>query len=584
MYILGISAYYHDSAAALLQDGVLKAAIQEERLSRIKHDKSFPLLAINECLLMSGIEADQLDCVIYYEKPFLKLERIIDTITAGIPKSFSHFLTAIPLWVKNRLWISSEIREKLNFKGEILFANHHESHAAAAYYSSPFTDATIITLDGVGEYATTTIGFGTGTEIGIKLEQHFPHSLGLLYSAFTQYCGFKVNSGEYKLMGLAPYGKPLYKQIIYDHLIKVYPDGSYQLNMKYFDYTEGQRMINSRFIKLFGRPMRSHESSMDSFYMDVAASIQEVIEEIVLKLVIAARSISDRSNVVFAGGVMLNCKLNQKIVEAQIFKNHYFYPCPGDAGSAVGAAYLAWHNYYKKERINFSLQEVYLGTDTSNLKSESVEECLIRLQCPFDQPQNNFDYIADQISQGKIVGWFNGRMEFGPRALGNRSILADPRRAEMKSILNDKIKLREKFRPFAPAVLAEQASDFFNLHQTNYNTMMVTAVAKAGTDKIMPAVIHEDGTARIQTVSSIDNSDFYKLLESFFLKTGCPALINTSFNVRGEPIVSSIEDALRTFLYTEIDLLVIDTCYIINKEMNLEIIKNKILPKVYEDD
>lgn len=584
MNILGISAYYHDSAAALLQDGVLKAAIQEERLSRIKHDKSFPILAINKCLSMNGIETDQLDCVVYYEKPFLKLERIIDTITAGIPKSFSHFFTAIPLWVKNRLWITNEIREKLNFKGEILFASHHESHAAAAFYSSSFTDATIITLDGVGEYATTTIGYGSGTEVGITLEQHFPHSLGLLYSAFTQYCGFKVNSGEYKLMGLAPYGKPVHKQLIYDHLIKVYSDGSYLLNMKYFDYTEGLRMINKRFIELFGKPMRSPESEVDSFYMDVAASIQEVVEEVVLNLVKAARNVTKKSNVVFAGGVMLNCKLNQKIVESNIFENHYFYPCPGDAGSAVGAAFLAWHNYYKKERINFSSQEVYLGPDTFDNTVETTEDCLKRMQVPYRQSINIFESIAEEISQGKIIGWFNGRMEFGPRALGNRSILADPRRAEMKNVLNEKIKLRENFRPFAPAILEDKAADLFHLHHTKYNTMMVTALAKQGTDKIMPAVIHEDGTARIQTVSSIDNPDLYKLLESFFLKTGCPALINTSFNVRGEPIVSSIEDALRTFLYTEIDLLVIDSRYVISKEMNLENIKNQILPKVYEDD
>jgi carbamoyltransferase len=480
---------------------------------------------------------------------------------------------------KHRLWISSEIKKKLKYKGEILYASHHDSHAAAAYFSSPFADAAILTLDGVGEFATTTISTGLGNKIDLIAAQNFPHSLGLLYSAFTQYCGFKVNSGEYKLMGLAPYGKPLYKQNIYDHLITQFDDGSYILNMKYFSYSEGNRMINKKFEKLFGMPRRKEESGLSEFYKDIAASIQEVIEEIVLNLVKQARLLTNKTSIVFSGGVVLNCKLNQKIVEANIFDDHYFYPNPGDAGSAVGAAYLAWFGYLENtyDAQNNS-SSIYLG----NIMD--AKECLSQLQVPFQILDNASGEVAKLLSEGKIIGWYNGKIEFGPRALGNRSILADPRNPNMKNVLNEKIKLRENFRPFAPAILEEEASGYFEMHHANYDTMMVTAKVKPGTKELMPAVVHEDGTARIQVVTKGSNKEFHDLLKSFHQLTGCPALINTSFNIRGEPIVESVEDALRTFIYTDMDLLIFNNSYLVSKEFDLEFLKKKLPQIKYAND
>src|SRR5688572_2598488 len=418
MYVLGISAYYHDSAAALLKDGVVIAACQEERFSRIKHDTSFPVHSVNACLTIAGIRMKDIDHVVYYEKPFWKFERILDTITHAVPNSFLHFAKAIPLWVKNRIWISSEIKRKTKFKGNILFAAHHASHAAAAFYTSPFEDAAILTIDGVGVYATTTIGTGKQGTINILKEQHFPHSLGLLYSAFTQYCGFKVNSGEYKLMGLAPYGKPVYKQLIYDYLVQTFEDGSYELNMKYFNYTEGFRMINRHFIALMGKPVRKPESPMETHYMDVAASIQEVLEEVVIKLCRYASNLTRNSSLVFSGGVALNCKLNQKIVESGIFANHYFYPCPGDAGSAVGAAYLGWYDHLGNQRNLIPVQGTYLGTEHHLLACKNV---LDKYNIPYSSLSGNTTPIAEALFASRIVGWYSGRMEFGPRALGNRS-------------------------------------------------------------------------------------------------------------------------------------------------------------------
>ncbi len=510
----------------------------------------------------------------------MKFERILDTITDHVPFSFLHFAKAIPLWVKNRLWIGLEVKKKLKFKGKVLYASHHQSHAASAFYSSPFKDAAIITIDGVGEYATTTIAIGGTKGIETLKEQHFPHSLGLIYSAFTQYCGFKVNSGEYKLMGLAPYGKPIYKQQIYDHLIKLFPDGSYELNMKYFSYTEGLKMINHHFENVFGKPARKRESTMDPFYQDIAASIQEVLEEVVLKLVAYTKELTQKEHVVFAGGVILNCKLNQKIVEADIFKAHYFYPSAGDAGTAVGAAYLGWYGHLNKEHTsNTNTSEVYLGN-----WYDDVEKVLNENAISYTIISDNYSIVAQEIANGKIVGWYNSKMEFGPRALGNRSILADPRKAEMKDILNEKIKLRESFRPFAPAILEENAHQFFELYPCNYNTMMVTAKARPGTKDLMPAVVHHDDTARIQTVSVNDNEKFYQLIQAFYTLTGCPALINTSFNVRGEPIVESLEDALRAFLYTDIDILVFNGKYMVTKEDHLANAKTFIQPKTYAAD
>lgn len=581
MYILGISAYYHDSAAALLKDGCVVVAIQEERLTRIKHDKSFPVNAIHKCMEITGINISDIDSVVYYEKPFWKFERILDTITNYVPFSFSQFSSAIPLWVKNRLWISTEIRKKLNFKGKVLYASHHESHAASAYYSSGFEHSAIITIDGVGEYATTTIGIGQHQKLEIIKEQHFPHSLGLLYSAFTQYCGFKVNSGEYKLMGLAPYGKPLYKQKIYDHFLELFEDGSYSLNMKYFSYAEGRRMINKHFEAIWGKPTRKEEAPVDQFYMDVAASIQEVLEEVVLKLCQSVKQLTQATHVVLAGGVALNCKLNQKIVESKIFNNHYFYPSPGDAGSAVGAAYLGWYHYHGKDKPKENESAVYLGNQYIN---DEIKAVLDSYGIPYQVIANSSERIADRLSEGKIIGWFNGRMEFGPRALGSRSILADPRHASMKDILNEKIKLREGFRPFAPMVLDSEAPNYFELFPANYDTMMVTAKSKNGAELIMPAVIHQDGTARIQLVNELTNPEIFEVLNTFFIKTNCPAMINTSFNVRGEPIVESPIDALRVLLYTDIDLLVFNNSIWVDKNFDLEKVRKQIKMITYAAD
>lgn len=528
---------------------------------------------------MENISISEVEKLVYYEKPFWKFERILETITDHVPFGFGRFVQSIPVWVKHRLWISSEIKKKLKFKGEILYASHHDSHAAAAYFSSPFNDAAILTLDGVGEFATSTITVAEGNQTILILSQNFPHSLGLLYSAFTQYCGFKVNSGEYKLMGLAPYGKPVHKQKIYDHLITQFNDGSYQLNMKYFSYSEGSRMINPKFEKLMGAPSREEESPMTDFYKDIAASVQEVLEEVVLNLVKEAKRITGKKSIVFSGGVALNCKLNQKIVEAGIFDQHYFYPCPGDAGSAVGAGYLGWYDYLKNEFNRGQIHSsMYLGN------SSDAKKILDQLKVPYEILQNGINEIANSLANGKIVGWYTGKMEFGPRALGNRSILADPRNVEMKDVLNEKIKLRETFRPFAPAILQEEAMKHFELYNANYDTMMVTVKAKPGTREIMPAVIHEDGTARIQMVSEESNLIFYQLLKQFHQLTGCPALINTSFNVRGEPIVESIEDALRAFLYTDMDILVFNSQYLVSKQSDLTQIKKLIQPVKYAAD
>ncbi len=577
MYILGISAYYHDSAAALLKDGLIIAAIQEERLTRIKHDSSFPINSIEAILKMENISINEVEKVIYYEKPFWKFERILDTITDHVPKGFIRFIKTIPVWIKHRLWISSEIKKKLKYKGEVLYASHHDSHMAAAHFSSPFNEAAIVSLDGVGEFATTIIGFGTNNKIESLAVQNFPHSLGLLYSAFTQYCGFKVNSGEYKLMGLAPYGKPLYKQKIYENILTQFEDGSYVLNMKYFDYQEGNRMINKKFEELFGMVRRNDESHISQFYMDMAASIQEVLEEVVLNLMKYAKVITQKNNIVFSGGVALNCKLNQKIVESGLFDQYYFYPSPGDAGSAVGAAYLAWYDHLNRDFVPNG-SNIYLGTE------HDTGHELSQMQVEFSVLNDDLGEVADQLAIGKIIGWYSGRMEFGPRALGNRSILADPRKNEMKDILNERIKLRESFRPFAPIILEEEADKYFELFNANYDTMMITAKAKQGCKEIMPAVIHQDGTARIQIVSQKSNTHLHTLLTAFYQLTGCPALINTSFNVRGEPIVESVEEALRGFLYTDMDLVVLGSKYLVSKKSDHTLLKQRIKKMEYAAD
>ena len=584
MYILGISAYYHDSAAALLKDGIIIAAVQEERLSRIKNDRSFPNLAIDACINIAGIKLDEIDSIIFYEKPFWKFERIFESITQNVPFSFLQFLKAIPLWVKKRLWIGPEIKDKLHFKGRVLYASHHQSHAAAAFYASGFTSSAILILDGVGEYATSSIATGEGCLIKMLKEQHFPHSLGLLYSAFTQYCGFKVNSGEYKLMGLAAYGQPRFKQLIYNHLIQQFPDGSYSLDMTYFHYNEGLKLINKKFTRLFGRDQRGEQDGLDVFYFDVAASIQAVLEEIVLKLLEQVKSVTNASKLVFSGGVALNCKLNQRIVESGLFEQYYFHSNPGDAGCAAGAAYLGYYDFLQKSIVT-SKSTVFLGnTPYTSDGFGWMQSELNMLGVPYKIISDHHDDIPIALASGKIIASLNGRMEFGPRALGHRSILADPRDPEMKGMLNRKIKLREGFRPFAPSILEEHVEALFDLGPANYDTMMITATAKAGTAELMPSAIHVDGSARLHIVSRHVDKAFHDIIHRFYLMTGCPALINTSFNIRGEPIVATVQDALHTFLYTDIDILLLENKFLISKSMELNAVKAKIKPKVIPND
>ena len=585
MYILGISAYFHDSAAALLKDGVIIAAMQEERFSRVKHDKSFPLLSIHNCLETSGISIEQVNYIVFFEKPFWKFERIVSSIIDSIPNSFNLFTTALPLWLTRRLNIKFEIQQKLGIKKEILFADHHMAHAASAYYNSRFDQAAVLILDGVGEFATTSIGIASGIEIKITKQIQFPHSLGLLYSAFTQYCGFKVNSGEYKLMGLAPLGSPKYTSIIYDNLIHVNADGSFQLNMVYFDFSEGKTMINKRFCELFNQHARIPESEITPFYCDIAASIQSVIESIAITLLQITKEMTGLNNIVFAGGVFQNCRMNQILAEQELFENHFFYPIPGDAGAAVGAAFLGYHVFLKNYKRVHQGSTIYLGNNlNTGKKYSSVKDTLEKLAVPYTLIEDNFIKTAQLLSEGKIVAWADGAMEFGARALGHRSILADPRSPDMKNKLNEKIKLRENFRPFAPVILDIYASSFFTMHNANYDSMMVTATALPGTGLIMPSVVHADGSSRIQVLSDQNNPTLYRLLSEFYTITRCPALINTSFNIRGEPIVSSLINCLHTFIYSEIDVLVLDSKYMIIKTFDLEFLKNQISPYAYPLD
>lgn len=585
MYLLGISAYYHDSAAALLKDGTLISAMQEERLSRVKHDNSFPIRAIQSCLDQASISMDQISYIVFYEKPFWKFERILDSIVHSVPFSFIQFHLAMPLWFGKRLWIKSEIQRKLDFNKTILFADHHSSHAASAFYTSNFEEAAVLIMDGVGEECTTSIGHGRKNKITLLKHLKFPHSLGLLYSAFTQYCGFKVNSGEYKLMGIAALGNPKFKTMIYDRLITVFEDGSYYLNMHYFDFTEGLQMINKRFIKLFGMDARKPESPLIPFYIDMAASIQEVLEEITLKLTLQTKKITKLDKIVFAGGNFLNCKMNQRIVEAKIFEEHYFYYNPGDAGTAVGAAYLAHFDFLKNDNLLNQNQSPFLGSPLySNQTTPSLEEKLNQYKLHFIAIDDQLSLVANLLQEGHIVAIAQGAMEYGPRALGNRSILADPRSDKMKPILNERVKLRENFRPFAPILLDHQASRYFDLKKANYDSMMVTATAFPEAYHVMPAVIHADGTARIQLISAKKNRFLHSLLSEFFVLTGCPALINTSFNVRGEPIAANLEDTLHTFLYTDIDALIIENKYLVLKSSNLDTARSLIPQKTFQND
>ncbi|MDA9063678.1 carbamoyltransferase [Candidatus Pelagibacter ubique] len=590
-YILGIAAFYHDSAAALIKDGRIISAAQEERFTRKKHDSSYPFHAVEFVLKYSNINLSNVDHIIFYEKPFLKFERLLETYVAFAPKGFQSFSKAMPLWLKEKLFQKKLIFDYLkkhdkNFMDEkkILFSEHHLSHAASAFYPSPFKEAIVLTADGVGEWATTTVAICKNNKIEIKKELHFPHSLGLLYSAFTYYTGFKVNSGEYKLMGLAPYGKPKYTDIILDKLIDLKEDGTFMLDQKYFNYSTGLTMTNNKFDKLFGSKARKPESEkINQFHMDIAASIQFVTEKIMLMLARSLREEYKIKNLCLAGGVALNCVANGKILEEKIFDNIWVQPAAGDAGGSLGAALAYWYMDLDNKRKDIekdTMQGSYLGNEYSEIEIKSK----------FDEIGANYlslsdkeliDKTAENLSNGKAVGWFQGRMEFGPRALGNRSIIGDPRSETMQKNLNLKVKFRESFRPFAPSVLIEDVSNWFEMESESPYMLFVAKIKKEKTIEMnnkqkklfgidllninrseIPAVTHVDYTARIQTVSKENNKRYHDLLSKFKEKTNCPVLVNTSFNIRGEPIVNSPEDAFRCFMGTDLDILVVGNFYL----------------------
>src|SRR3989339_1273671 len=587
MYILGISAFYHDSAAAIIKDGYILAAAQEERFTRIKHDQNFPINAIKYCLKEAGITAQQLDYIAFYDKPFIKFERILETYLAYAPHGIKSFMKAIPLWIKKKIWIKELIKKELCYEGEILFPEHHESHAASAFYPSPFNHAAYLTMDGVGEWATTSYGSCDKNEIKILGELHFPHSLGLLYSAFTYFIGFKVNSGEYKVMGLAPYGKPTYVQKIYDHLIDLKEDGSFKMNMEYFDYCAGLTMTNKKFNDLFEGAPRVPETNLTQKEMDLARSVQEVTEEIMLRMARHVKKITGEKYLCLAGGVALNCVGNGKLLRENIFDDLWIQPAAGDAGGAIGAAYIAYHQHANQPLQKKSGRDLqkgsYYGTEYSD---EEVKEFLSIYKIPAHKVTSEelVTQISNLIDDGKIIGWFEGRMEFGPRALGARSIIGDARNSEMQKKMNLKIKYRESFRPFAPTVLAEKVSEWFELDSESPYMLIVADVKKEkqremtdeekqlwGIEKLnivrseIPAVTHVDYSARVQTVHKDDNPLYHRLIEKFYEKTGCPVIVNTSFNVRGEPIVESPLDAYKSFMRTEIDVLTLGN-YILYKE------------------
>ena len=592
--ILGISAFYHDSAAALVVDGNIVAAAQEERFTRIKHDSSYPFHAVNFVLKYSNLNLRDIDHIVFYEKPFLKFERLLETYLAFAPSGFKSFSMSMPLWIKDKLYQKKMLFNELkkhdeNFKdiNKLNFSEHHLSHAASAFYPSPFQDATILTLDGVGEWATTTVCEGEDEKIKILKEINFPHSIGLLYSAFTYYTGFKVNSAEYKVMGLAPYGEPKYKKIIYDNLIDVKEDGSFRMNMEYFNYATGLTMTNDKFSRLFGKPVRNSEKEpLEQFHMDMASSVQVVIEEIVLKITESLSKSMSSKNLCLAGGVALNCVANGKILKNNLYKNIWIQPAAGDAGGALGAAVGFWHQELNNKRIinkKDSMQGSYLGPSFNN---QEVEKLLSSFNANFKKYDENevINITAKELSKGKTVGWFQGRMEFGPRALGSRSIIADPRNENMQKELNLKVKFRESFRPFAPSILREELTNWFDLDYDSPYMLLVTDIKNElkinmseenkklfGIDKLnikrstIPAVTHVDYSARIQTVNDETNPKYTKLLKKFKDITSCPILVNTSFNVRGEPIVCSIEDAYKCFMGTEMDALAIGN-FIMHKE------------------
>lgn len=591
MIVVGISAYYHDSAAALIRDGVIVAAAQEERFTRKKHDPAFPKQALEYCLSAAGISIDQVDHVAFYDKPFLKFERLLETYLAFAPKGFSSFRLALPVWLREKLFLKNLLAKELkafsanvDWESRLLFGEHHQSHAASAFYPSPFDEAAVLTLDGVGEWATSSLAIGRNKKLEVIKEIHFPHSLGLLYSAFTYHLGFKVNSGEYKVMGLAPYGTPRFTDQIFAHLMDVKDDGSFRLDMKYFDYCAGLTMTNDHFSQLFNLPVRKSEDPLTQVHMDMAASLQEATEIVVLKLAAAIAQETGMKNLCLAGGVALNCVANGKLFKQGAFEKIWIQPAAGDAGGALGAALAAYHGYLDLPRETCTsydrMQGSYLGPQ---FEQAEIERRLTAAGAKFEvlSDETLIDACADDLDRGQALGWFQGRMEFGPRALGGRSILGDARSTSMQSTLNLKVKFRESFRPFAPAVLREDVQDWFDYDADSPYMLMVAEVhankriavpeaekALFGIEKLkvarseIPAVTHVDYSARIQTVTADTNPKYHQLLSKFKAKTGCPVLVNTSFNVRGEPIVNTPEEAFKCFMGTDIERLAIGNCYL----------------------
>ena len=606
-FLLGISCFYHDSAAVLICDGEIISAVQEERFSRRKNDSSFPENAIKYCLKSNNLDLKDIKSIVYYEKPLLTFERLLETYIAVAPRGGRSFIQSMQVWVKEKLFLKSELKKKFNLiqkeiiKNEephipdILFAEHHQSHAAAAFYPSYFEEAVILCMDGVGEWVTTSAWIGKDNKIKPLWEISFPHSLGLLYSAFTYYCGFKVNSGEYKLMGLAPYGNPIYVNEIKEKLIDIKEDGTFKLNMRYFKYHRGFRMTSQKFHKLFGSAPRNPKEEIKQFHMDLASSIQSVLEEIVLKIAYSLKKETGIKNICLAGGVALNCVANGKLLKKKIYDDIWIQPASGDAGSALGAALIGWYEYFNKpRRVNSkdSMKGTYLGCNFSN---EEIINYLIKIKAPFKtfEDKELFEKIALEMKEGKVIGWFNGPMEFGPRALGGRSIIADPRNQKMQSLMNLKIKFRESFRPFAPSVLEEYVASLFEMENKSPYMLLVSQLKKElcidmtieqkklfGIAKLniirskLPAITHVDYSARVQTVSQETNPRYYNLIHTFMRLTNCPLIVNTSFNVRGEPIVCTPKDAYRCFMRTEMDILVLQNQFLYKSSQ----------PKIEKDD
>ncbi len=587
--ILGISAFYHDSAACLVRDGEIISAAQEERFSRKKHDYSFPINAIRYCLDSAGISSDELDAVAFYDKPFLKFERLLESYLAFAPVGIKSFIKAMPLWIKEKLWMKEFIKNELDYDGVILFPEHHQSHAASAFFASPFQNAAFLTIDGVGEWTTTSYGIGKGNNISLLGEIKFPHSIGLLYSAFTYYTGFKVNSGEYKVMGLAPYGEPKYVDLILENLIDLKADGSFKLNMKYFNFVAGLTMTNEKFNKLFGGKPRMPESELTQREMDLARSVQDVTEIAIIRMAKHIKKVTGEKYLALAGGVALNCVANGKILRENIFDDIWIQPAAGDAGGALGAALFTWYQYFNNDRNADNKSDFQKGSYLGPEFSESEIENFLKsnnIKGHKFSDQQLYNKCAELLNNENVIGWFQGRMEFGPRALGNRSIIGDARSSKMQSVMNLKIKFRESFRPFAPAVLEDKVSDYFEIDRPSPYMLLVADVRENrrvpmsdkeknyfGIKKLnvkrsdIPAVTHVDYSARIQTISKETNPRFYSLVSEFDNKYGSAVVVNTSFNVRGEPIVCTPEDAYRCFMRTDMDVLALGNYLLFKDEM-----------------